>query len=215
MIDSIWSFTNYGDTLIFLVNVARAFDSIPISSLVNILKDWCLPLNLFLLLQDFQDGRRVVFIDEKTAQPVFIKNQLVGISQGAPLSPILWLITIDEVLIKLENLSNNGQFNSTSWRPFCCADDLYIVFSIFNQDTSLLDEINQVVTATVSFLAELELQISHNKTTFFAIKDDLVNNLTGKVPFQVSNQLKTCGLILTNPFFDDQVDKNIANARAI
>ena len=120
----------------------KAFDSINAEALLAALRHFRVPLNMLTLIGNIYEARRFCVADGAINSSE--RKQIIGISQGCPLSPIIFVMLMAVVLRDSENnLSDNDKFDmvSGSLSVLLYADDTLLIGRSQTSVQHLLDNI--------------------------------------------------------------------------
>src|SRR4051812_903625 len=139
--------TYHKPLFIFLQDILKAFDSIDINMLELAMLRLRIPQGFIKLVLNLFNNRsnRVI-----TANGLFdLYKVKIGIDQGEVISPLLWIIYIDSLLVALNNENTSPYtISSTSTRPqvntltLTFMDDTTLISSSLNRLTDMLNIAN-------------------------------------------------------------------------
>ena len=200
---------NHRITLLVLLDLSRAFDSIPHDNLIKVLKYYNLYVPWF---SEYLNGRQqCTKIGSLISDPLPV---FFGVPQGSILGPILFIIYINE----LKEFSTKFHNPRIKYSIINYADDTQILFTSEMCDFDELKTFASYVTdEIIYFFHSLYLKINITKTVvvLFATKTQtnkipvIERNITingVKVPF--SSEVKTLGLTLDSDMkFKSHINK--------
>ncbi|KAL6914938.1 hypothetical protein FSST1_012698 [Fusarium sambucinum] len=103
------------------VDMASAYDGVPMAQLLQELADKGFPVWLLRVIHSFLSNRRTYLKLPRSQSQEFHVN--IGIPQGSPLSPILFLFFTAPLLDRI----NRNPYRSAKNRPVAYVDDTYLV----------------------------------------------------------------------------------------
>jgi len=155
------------------LDVQKAYDLVPFKSIIQALKRIKVPeifiKNVIKILQ------RNVFI-ETPAGTTNILNAQRGLPQGDPMSPILWNIFYDELLIKLQEFQGYNINQEISIPVLAYADDIHPISKCATELQEMLGEIE-------TFLKSHNMYLNAHKSKI------LTNDDTVDFNFVINNQI--------------------------
>ena len=105
--------------------MAKAFDTVSHSSIANGLKRKGIPAQVISTILDlYTDSFTSVSVGGKTTRRIRINS---GVKQGCPLSPLLFNLILDELIVKLKNLGIGIKMNKQLVSVMAFADDLVLI----------------------------------------------------------------------------------------
>ena len=195
--DLLMNLNNHRISLLVLLDLSSAFDSIPHERLIQVLQYYNLYVPWF---GDYLKGRtHCTKIDSHFSEYLPVK---MGVPQGSILGPILFILYINEI----KQFSSKFHHPKIKYKIINYADDTQILFSSEFCDFDELKSFASVVTdEVISFFYSLLLKINVTKTvvTMFATKTQL-----NKIPVDekavlingtnitFSSEVKTLGVTL-------------------
>lgn len=102
-------------------DVRKAFDSVSHHSIERALKISGAPDGFIKYIINTLDSTTKIKVGEETTKPIQIKR---GVKQGNPLSPILFNIIMNELLVKLNNGLYGGSIEDNKCAVMAFADEL-------------------------------------------------------------------------------------------
>ena len=110
---------------IVFIDLAKAFDTVSHSSIVNGLKHKGIPAQVISTILDlYTDSFTSVSVGGKTTRRIRINS---GVKQGCPLSPLLFNLILGELIVKLKNLGIGIKMNKQLVSVMAFADDLVLI----------------------------------------------------------------------------------------
>lgn len=142
------------DLYICLIDVAKAFDSVPHSAILNALDRTKVPATIINIIRDqYKDSTTTIVYKDLCSRRIPIKQ---GVKQGDPLSPLLFNLVIDELMGKIGDQYGYSIDGIGSTNIKCFADDICLV-------SGSRMGMNQLIETTSQFLEEKGLTINANK----------------------------------------------------
>ncbi|KAL6925332.1 hypothetical protein FSST1_002606 [Fusarium sambucinum] len=182
------------------LDIAGAFDRVNRALVLQALADKGIPEPFIRMMQSFLSGR-----DIRLKLPGVISGPTrinIGIPQGSPLSPLLFLFFVAPLLERLEALSIDGAIII----PFAYMDDTYVVVrsESYRDNCSALEKVHRTID---QWAQETGTEFSPKKYTITHFKDPedkgadckLVPNIPGIVDNDKvfkNNKVKILGVIL-------------------
>ena len=171
------------------LDLAKAFDRVNHSSLFMKLMDRDIPRNIILLLNNWYLKNYTLI---KWGSCLSLKVKLhAGVRQGGVLSPYLFALLVDDVLVRMNNCGLGCRFKSLIVNAIMYADDLLLL------SISLTDLQTMVNLCTKMFI-ELDLPININKSLCVrfgpAYKVPVANICIGDQQLEWKNELTFLGL---------------------
>lgn len=143
-----------------VIDMAKAFDSISINAIINILRAKGLPDAMVNYLRAIYDSSETV-IDHAGWCSARI-HPTCGVKQGDPLSPILFNLVIDAMLKQIPK-EIGAEMEGSIINVLAFADDLVLMASTEKGLQTLMDN-------TAEFLKNCGLEINQGKSSTIAIK---------------------------------------------
>lgn len=141
------------------LDISKAFDTVPHEAIVPTLRRKGLPEQIVqLILESYKDTKTSIRHNEGD----IIVNIVRGVKQGDPMSPLLFILIIEPLLEKLEEMEGldlGGERISS----LAFADDLYLLAGDVRAAQALMDE-------TARILGNLGMSISASKSFAFQYK---------------------------------------------
>jgi len=195
---SIEYFTERDSTVnICSIDLAKAFDKLNRYALfIKLMKRKC-PLNLIDILENwYSKSKTCVKWGNSFSQ--FFKLK-AGVRQGGVLSPILFAVLINDVLIKLQDSSLGGHIKNIAFNCFMYADDLLLL-------SISIHDMQRMVDICKSELDWLDMNINVTKTSCIRIGNRFDCNVADITIDNVSinwvNEIRYLGVyILCNKIF--------------
>ena len=185
-----------------LLDASKAFDRVQYSKLFNLLLDRHLPLIVTRLLLDLYTRQTACACwNGKQSQPFSLLN---GVKQGGVLSPILFTVYMDSLLLKLKTSRIGCHVNGTYVGALCYADDLTLL-------CPSLVGLNKMIRICTEYADEYNLTFNASKTV--AMSFGKTNSVPGgfisldEQPVEWSNEAKHLGNVITS-CMNDNVDCN-------
>lgn len=142
------------DLYVCLIDVAKAFDSVPHAVIFNALERSLLPSSFIDLIKDQYDKSSTSIVySNLSSRPISINR---GVKQGDPLSPLLFNLVMDELMERLGDQYGYTLENIGSTNIKCFADDVCLI-------SGSRMGMNQLIELTVQFLGEKGLQVNAKK----------------------------------------------------
>lgn len=179
---------NLNNLYIILLDVSKAFDSIPHQSITRALKRNNCPSEFIQIVNNqYQDIHTTITCGQERSPPINIKR---GVKQGDPMSSILFNLVIDELFERIQDhygyeIPGVGSVNARAF-----ADDIALFSS-----TEIGME--QLLRITEEFLAERGLELNANKCVAIGIrkagkvkKTQIIDsNVKNPPQFNVNNEI--------------------------
>lgn len=170
--------------VLMTVDISGAFDGVSWSKIINNLINSGTDRRIVMATQSLLINRRIIFED-----CMYSSNR--GCPQGGKASPSLWNIAINDLLIKLEKMSNVS--------TVAFADDLSVLISA-DKIKDLQRTLNNINEVLANWCDEAELTINNEKTNFLnvskSMKDVKIKLRDKEIVF--SDSIKYLGIILDN-----------------
>jgi hypothetical protein len=145
---------NKNDINVCLIDVAKAFDSVPHESIFRALARHRAPLSFIELVQNqYKNSSTTITYKNLYSKKIQI---LRGVKQGDALSPLLFNLVTDELFSILGNQFGYRIENIGSTNIKCFADDIVLV-------SGTKVGMGQMITDTVKFLDERGLKVNAQK----------------------------------------------------
>ena len=193
---------NKHDTLIFVLDISKAFDRVWHPGLLHKLREFGVPVSLYDWLASYLSGRnqKVVIGGEESS----ILNTNAGVPQGSILGPLLFLIFINDIVKVVTN------------PIFLFADDASLL-KLFNNINEAIASINQDLQHLSQWAHIWRVTFNALKTVFMIISMRLGHPnpvlLLNGVPIQQVQQECYLGMVLTsNMSWKNHILKQTAKA---
>ena len=158
---------NHNICLLVLLDLSKAFDSIPHNLLLDVLKYYNLYIPWF---EDYlSDRTQCTKIESIISEPLPVQ---FGVPQGSVLGPILFILYINEIKEFASRYSNNN----IEFKIITYADDTQLLFSCHPDHFDELRDFASIVTTDLVFWfysLKLKTNISKNQCILFATKTQL------------------------------------------
>ncbi|UYV75265.1 hypothetical protein LAZ67_12003163 [Cordylochernes scorpioides] len=173
-------------TALVTIDIAGAFDNAWWPAILKIIDEDNLPESLIRTIQSYFKSRKTKF----TYENLTINKQITkGCPQGGPLSPLLWIILLNDLLIK---------YQVPNSEVVCYADDVSIICWHNNcKDLKLV--IEQALNTIDVWCKSNKLEISLEKTNILYLHNK------EKIPIKFNNEIiiptqntKILGIIIAN-----------------
>lgn len=140
------------------INIAGAYDSVPLERMYNTLTVYGFPLNLVNLIRNmYMDNTISIFTNYGKTDPIHITQ---GIRQGDPLSPLLFNIFVNPIIKKLHQNKSGYQMESRNIiGAIAFADDIAIL-------SETADGMNKLWMELSKFCQDSRLQIKATKSAY-------------------------------------------------
>ncbi|UYV61592.1 hypothetical protein LAZ67_1005454 [Cordylochernes scorpioides] len=182
-------------TALIAVDLSGAFDNAWWPAIINRMDLDNVPSSLIQIIQSFLNNKRTVCLSYggKTVS----KNLTKGCPQGSPLSPLLWNILLNDILMN---------FKSTNAEIICYADDISIICWHYNLEglkTELVNTLNYVT----QWCRSNKLKINPGKTNLIHFHNFHRFQLEfQKTVIKPSNEIKILGMKLSNHRFRTKIN---------
>ncbi|CAB3388376.1 Hypothetical predicted protein [Cloeon dipterum] len=140
------------------LDITKAFDSVPHCAIQAALARKGVPDHLANFIAKSYEGVKTTIAHPDGAIDIVLKR---GVKQGDPLSPLLFNLLIEPLLIRLESMKGYN-LGGQSISSLAFADDLLLIGEDKNKATALLEE-------TVRYLGKLGLGIAPDKCFAFQV----------------------------------------------
>lgn len=141
------------------IDISRAFDTVPHAAILKALKTKGLPTEALQLIMDaYKNVTTKIEYDDWS----FDINIRRGVKQGDPLSPLIFNLVIEPLLLKLEQKSGFKINNNNCLACLAFADDLILL-------ANNIEEANTQLEILINFLNEINMNISIDKCATFQI----------------------------------------------
>ena len=119
------------------IDASKAFDRVQYSKMFDTLisRDIC-PLIIRFILNSYLISKSLVKWNKTQSEPFSINN---GVKQGAVLSAPLFVLYVDDLLVKLNNNKNGCYIGKVCANAFGYADDIVILSPTCKALTALID----------------------------------------------------------------------------
>ncbi len=199
-------------TSVLFMNVKEVFDHVSANHLLKICQKLKLPKSLCFWIRSFLQNRKVQLRFDGNTQEMTDVN--IGIPQGSPVSPILFLIYIRFLLSERSN---------TSERILSFVDDIGLAVSSksIEENCQLLQKLAEDLLVEQSqncmqFDVEKTELIHFHSKRFLDLKDERYSVKIGETVFQPKELVKYLGIWLDSKLsFKAHVEKKIALATKI
>lgn len=179
--------TNKKIVCMISLDIKNAFGSIRRNSLLKIMDEINVPTKLKHMITDYLYNRKIIINDKEYL------NYNTGVLQGSSLGPSLWLLIINELLLKSKN---------KNYKIIVYADDITILLK--SSASFHFTELSKEPIQDIIDWCELHsLELSVNKCNFIMFK--LVKNIKHIPRIKINNgsikytkELKYLGLIFDN-----------------
>ena len=142
------------DLYVCLIDVAKAFDSVPHVAIFNALTRNKLPSSFIDLIKDqYYNSSTTIVYRDLSSRTIRIKR---GVKQGDPLSPLLFNLVMDELMGRIGDQYGYAIEDIGSTNIKCFADDICLT-------SGSRMGMNQLIEYTVKFLEEKGLQVNAKK----------------------------------------------------
>lgn len=208
MLEELNNWLDLRKDIIIVCDILKAFDSINLQILIEVLLNWNLPKNLFHTLQDFLRERKMVcFLGENTStSQSYIKEQFKGVSQGAPLSPTLWKIFLHAIIENLEESKASLKLGNIEWKILIYADDLVIAIKTKNNSEAAVFETFYLIDEVEVNLNKVDLNMAKSKTEIMTKSKKLLNILKKHPNYCLVSSIKILGVHFGSENFCEHVD---------
>ncbi|NXJ58561.1 PO21 protein, partial [Spizaetus tyrannus] len=103
----------------------KAFDTVSHCHLIAVLKQKGVDHHIITLITNmYQNIKTHITMKNEQSDPIGIK---IGVKQGVPMSPLLFNLSVDPLLCKLEERGNGYQHGSKRVASMAFADDLVLL----------------------------------------------------------------------------------------
>ncbi|XP_076230185.1 uncharacterized protein LOC143175332 [Nomia melanderi] len=160
--------------VISVMDISKAFDTIPHSALEPRLREKGIPTHIIQLINNMYIDCRTV-IKTKSKQGIEIEIQR-GVKQGDPLSPLLFNIMMDEIIEDISRNTKGIEINGKRVAVLAFADDLIIIGRDREDAQEQLQILDQKLTELGMELATekcLTFEIVGKKKTWYAKNPEL------------------------------------------
>ncbi|MCC7304188.1 reverse transcriptase family protein [bacterium] len=142
------------DMYVCLIDVAKAFDSVPHTVILEALEKKNVPQTLITIIQDqYEQSSTSLSYKELSSKAIMIKK---GVKQGDPLSPLLFNLVMDELLERIGDQFGYSIEDIGSTNIKCFADDICLI-------SGSRMGLQQLIDYTDKFLDEKGLTINARK----------------------------------------------------
>ncbi|UYV78931.1 EPM2AIP1 [Cordylochernes scorpioides] len=182
-------------TALIAVDLSGAFDNAWWPAIIKRMDLDNVPSSLIQIIQSYLNNKRTVCLSYggKTVS----KNLTKGCPQGSPLSPLLWNILLNDILMN---------FKSTNAEIICYADDISIICWHYNLEglkTELVNTLNYVT----QWCRSNKLKINPGKTNLIYFHNFHRFQLEfQKTVIKPSNEIKILGMKLSNHRFRTKIN---------
>ncbi|CAK9816254.1 Retrovirus-related Pol polyprotein from type-2 retrotransposable element R2DM [Anthophora plagiata] len=149
-----------GGGVVTVIDISKAFDTIPHDALSDALESKGVPLAVSKYIKEMYNGCRTV-IQCKNSEKVEM-GLLRGVKQGDPLSPLLFNLVLDPVIEKLDETTKGIQLGENRVSILAFADDLVLIANNEKEAQKQSNIINE-------YLKKLKMKINIGKCLSFQI----------------------------------------------
>ena len=142
------------------LDVSKAFDRVNLYALVVKLIDRKLPKSFINIILSWYSNSYILVKWQNTLSDIVRLS--CGVRQGGVLSPILFALLVDDMLLKLNNSGYGCCFNGLPIAAFMYADDIIIL-------TSSLTNLQYLINMCQSSLMLIDLRINPSKSFWLRI----------------------------------------------
>ena len=148
------------------LDVAKAYDSVSWSLLERSINRINIPSSIIKVIQKLTNNRTLQIITTYGLTPKF--NQNTGLSQGDIISPLLWLIVYEPLLLRIKkefkyiDKENNIK---TSMYTVAIVDDLSLI-------ATTKERLQEIVNLTASWFNKTGIRVNTNKTVYILLKNN-------------------------------------------
>ena len=190
-----------------LLDATKAFDRINYIKLFNILlsRNIC-PLICRLLLFMYTRQKLRIRWNGEFSDSFSVSN---GVKQGGVISPILFCVYIDELLMKLEN-SGVGCYMGRAFAGACAyADDITLL-------CPSISALKEMITICTNFAAEYDIKFNASKSQLIIFKSGSGNTVNPEIKMngdkiEVVNSVVHLGHVLHNNIYKYDVNKCVSD----
>lgn len=137
------------------IDLRKAFDSVPHETLLNACLANGLDAKSLRLISNIYDGATTTLqVGGRSSEPIMIRR---GVRQGDPLSPILFNLTIDQVLRHLDQCNVGVKLGGRKLSALAYADDIIICADYVN-------DLHRLVEVATNSLSSLGMSVNWNKS---------------------------------------------------
>ena len=187
-------FTSNNSTVnVCSIDLVKAFDKLNHCVLFSKLMDRNVPRGVIVLLQNWYEKSNTV-IKWNSARSLSVKLT-AGVRQGGVLSPLLFAVFVDDVLIKLERSGMGCHINHTCFNCVMYADDL-LLMSISNCD------LQHMVDLCVNEFHQIDMKINIGKSVCMRIGNrhsiDISKIVVNSVSMEWKKDIRYLGVSLVS-----------------
>ena len=161
--------TNGSNVYNVLLDASKAFDRVNYIRLFNLLVQRKLnPLVIRFLLHSYTNQKACVEWGDQRSDYYSLSN---GVKQGGVLSPILFSVYIDELLIRLKNANVGCFVGNTFMGALAYADDIALL-------APSISALNIMLSICHSFSTEFDVKFNSSKSRLLVFGDNLFQGVT-------------------------------------
>ena len=152
------------------LDVAKAYDSVSLNLLEISLKRIGITDKLIKIIIQLHSDRKLKILTKYGLTECFLQNS--GLSQGDIISPLLWSIIYDPLLIYIRNTFNdkkNGNHFYYDYSALAMADDLTLI-------TKTKTGMQEIINKCANWFDFAGIKVNPNKTTHISLKEDNDNS---------------------------------------
>ena len=190
------------ENIILSIDYAKAFDTLSTTAIIDALKFFGIGEKFIQWIKILLDNRKSCIRNGGYLSEYFSMKR--GVRQGCPISPLLFIITVELLAINIRNDENIKGIqipgSPRAVKILQYADDT----TLFLRD---LIDFREILSKIKAFGVYTGLQLNKNKSNAMYISNDTQNN-TMKSGIKFLNKSKILGIIFSNQSSPQEIDEN-------
>lgn len=188
------------------IDFARAFETINREILINKLSNLGIKGKVLKWFQSYLENRKqLVRFNGSLSEKINVNN---GVPQGSKLGPLLFIIYINDIIEKLNNVGIKCKM---------FADDMKIYF--YSHNIKIIEyKLNEGLKILSDWMNKNQLKINVKKSAFMILNSQRANNVRGKCKLMIDNEMlnevrstKYLGIIIDDTLTFNDNAKYVAN----